>query len=80
MDATRNYQHDLHNVRYIASCEPSGLRGMSSRLSSVFNLVPFLPPSEDCLQRIFSQSVLLWLQQFPDTAVGDPELLAEVGT
>ena len=80
LDATRNYQHDLHNVKYIASCVPSALMGISPQLHSLFNLVPFFYPSDDCLQRIFSQSVLLWLQQFTETAVGDPMPVAEVGS
>ena len=44
----------------------------------MFNPVPFLPPSDECLHQIFSRSVLLWLQQFPESAVGDAEVLAEV--
>ena len=80
LDATRNYQHDLHNVKYIASCVPSALMRMSPQLLSLFNLVPFLYPSDDCLQCIFSKSVLLWLQQFPEAAVGDAMPLTEVGS
>ena len=54
--------------------------GISPQLHSLFNLVPFFYPSDDCLQRIFSQSLLLWLQQFPEAAVGDPMPLVEVGS
>ena len=80
LDATRNYQHDLHNVKCIASCVPSALMRVPPQLLSLFNLVPFFYPSDDCLQRIFSKSVLLWLQQFPEAAVGDPMPLTEVGS
>ena len=78
MDLTRNYQHHLHNVRYIASCTPSGLPRIPSQFHRSFNPVPFIPPSDECLHQIFSKSVLLWLQQFKESAIGDPEHLAEV--
>lgn len=77
-DYSRNYQHDLHNIRYIASCTPSGFSRVSSRLARTFHPVPFLPPSAECLQQIFSRNVLIWLQQFPESATGETELLAEV--
>ncbi len=79
-DYSRNYQHDLHNVRYIASCTPIGFSRLSSRLGGTFHPILFLPPSDECLQQIFSRSVLVWLQQFPETATGETELLAEVRT
>ncbi len=77
-DFSRNYQHNLHSIRYIASCTPSGFSQVLSRLGRTFNPVPFLSPSDESLQQIFSRSVLMWLQQFPESATGNTELLAEV--
>ena len=79
-DFTRNYQHDLHNVHFISSCVPGGYWRLPLQFSRSFNPLPFLPPSDEHLQRVCSQNVLLWLQQFPTTAIGDPEPLAQVNT
>ena len=79
IDVSRNYSHSLNNVHYIASCTPREYWKLPHQLSSSFNPVPFLPPSDNTLHCIFSSSVLQWLQQFPDSAFGgDPLPLAEV--
>ena len=79
IDVSRNYSHSLNNVRYIVSCTPWEYWKLPHQLSSNFNPVPFLPPSDQTLHRVFSSSVLQWLEQFPDSAFGgDPLPLAEV--
>ncbi len=79
IDVSRSYNHSLNNVRYIASCTPWEYWKLPHQLSTSFNPVPFLPPSDHTLHRVFSSSVLQWLQQFPDSAFGgDPLPLAEV--
>ena len=79
VDFSRGYTHSLNNVRYIASCTPWEYWKLPRQFSRSFNLVPFLPPSDDYLHQVFSRSVLHWLQQFPDTGTGgDPEPLAKV--
>ena len=78
-DISRSYSHSLNNVHYMASCTPWEYWKLPHQFSHSFNPVPFLPPSDQCLHRVFSCSVLQWLQQFPDTATGgDPQPLAEV--
>ena len=78
-DTTRAYTHSLNNVRYIVSCVPGDYWGLPHQFSRSFNPVPFLPPTDDFLQRVFCRSVLQWLLQFPDTALGgDPQPLAKV--
>jgi hypothetical protein len=79
IDVSRSYSHSLNNVRYIASCTPWEYWKLPHQLSTSFNPVPFLPPSDHTLHRVFSSSVLQWLRQFPDSAFGgDPLPLAEV--
>ena len=78
LDLTRNYQHDLHSVRYIGSCTPQGFAHVVPSLGGLLNPLPLLPPSDEALQQVFSRSVLLWLQQFPAATIGDAEFLAEV--
>ena len=79
IDVSRSYSHSLNNVHYIASCTPWEYWKLPHQLSSNFNPVPFLPPSDHTLHHVFSSSVLQWLQQFPDSAFGgDPLPLAEV--
>ena len=78
VELQRDYRHMLNNVRYIASSVPGEFWRLPIQLCHSFNLVPFFPPSDAHLQRVFSQSVLLWLQQFPDTTLGDPESLSSV--
>ena len=79
IDVSRSYSHSLNNVHYIASCTPREYWKLPHQLSRSFNPVPFLPPSDHTLHRVFSSSVLQWLQQFPDSAFGgDPLPLAEV--
>ncbi len=77
-DYSRNYLHTLSEARFISSCTSEGYWKLSNKFSRVFNPVPFLPPSDDCLKQIFSSSVLQWLQAFPDNSVGNTEALAEV--
>ena len=79
VDFSRSYSHSLNNVHYITSCTPGEYWKLSHQLSHSFNPVPFLPPSDECLHKVFSRSVLYWLEQFPDSATGgDPEPLAKV--
>ena len=77
-DYSRNYQHTLNNVRFISSCTPEEYLKLPIEFSRAFNPVPFIPPSDDCLKNIFSRSVLVWVQQFPESSMGDPEVFAEV--
>lgn len=78
-DYSRNYLHNLSEARFISSCTPEEYWKLPNKFSRVFNSVPFLPPSDDCLKQIFSNSVLQWLQEFPDNSIGNAEALAEVG-
>ena len=64
IDVSRSYSHSLNNVHYIGSCTPWEYWKLPHQLSCSFNLVPFLPPSDHTLHRVFSSSVLQWLQQF----------------
>ena len=77
-DYSRDYSHTLNEVRFISSCTPEEFWRLPIKFLRSFNSVPFLPPSDDCLKQIFSNSVLLWLQEFPETSIGEPETLAEV--
>lgn len=77
-DYSRNYQHTLNNVRFISSCTPEEYLRLPIEFSRAFNPVPFIPPSDECLKHIFSRSVLLWVQQFPESSMGDPDIFAEV--
>lgn len=77
-DTARNFRHDLHGVRFLASCTPDTLPSMFPLLGSVFAPVPLLPLSDEALHRMFSRSIQLWLQQFPTESVGDQEALSEV--
>ncbi len=79
-DYSRNYLHTLSDTRFISSCTPEEYWKLPNKFSRVFNSVPFLPPSDDCLKQIFSSSVLQWLQEFSDNALGNAEILAEVGS
>lgn len=79
IDFSRSYHHSLNNMRYIASCTSWEYWKLPHRFSHNFNPIPFLAPSDDCLHQVFCCSVLQWLKQFPDTAIGgEPEPLAEV--
>lgn len=77
-DYSRNYQHTLNSVQFICSCTPEEYLRLPIGFSRAFNPVPFLPPSDECLKQIFSRSVLLWAQQFPESSMVDPDATAEV--
>ena len=77
-DYSRDYLHTLNEVRFISSCTPEEFWRLPIKFSRAFNSVPFLPPSDDCLKQIFSSSVLLWLQEFPESSIVEPEIFAEV--
>lgn len=77
-DYSRNYLHTLNEAKFISSCTPDEYWRLPVEFSRAFNPVPFLPPSNECLRQIFSRNVLLWLQEFPETSIGDPETFAEV--
>ena len=79
-DYSRNYLHTFNEARFICSCTPEEYWRLPIEFSRAFSSVPFLPPSDSCLKQIFSRSVLLWLQGFPDASIGDPEIFAEVST
>ena len=78
IEMSRNYRHDLHNIRFLASCTPDTLGDVFPLVGAVFNPVPFLPLSDTALYQVFAGNVQMWAQQFPSDSIGDQKALSMV--
>lgn len=77
MDTQRScYQHPLYNTSIIASHTPQ--HQLNDRLVNKMIVVPLYCITNNGLHKIIYKSIMFWLQQFPDTAVNDTSLVANV--
>jgi len=72
----RSYQHPLYNTSIIASYTPQ--HQLIDRLVNKMIIVPLYPITNKSLHKIMCKSIMFWLQEFPETAVNDISLLANV--
>ena len=77
-DFPRDCQYRTDNVQYIASCRPGQHYKAMPHLLGTFHPVPFFPPSDESLHQIFSTNLELWLQQYPQAAIAEPDALCQV--
>lgn len=60
-DSSRNWSEKHLNIKYLASCTPEGYWNIPAKITSKMCVLPFLPPSNECLQQVLSHSLQLWL-------------------
>ena len=63
-DFTRSYEHLLVS-KFVAVTTPGDYWRLPVRLTRGMCRLPFLPPSDDCLHKIFMHGTSLWLEGFP---------------
>lgn len=77
MDTHRScYQHPLYNTSIIVSHTPQ--HELNDRLVNKMMIVPLYRITNKSLHKIIYKSIIFWLQQFPESAVNDVSLLANV--
>ncbi len=77
IDFSRTREH-LLNCRFVASSTPGEYWRLPVRFTRNMCRLPFLPPSDECLHQVFSNNLLIWLQNFSSTSLGDPQQVANV--
>lgn len=63
-DFARTYEHLLVS-KFVAMSTPGDYWRLPVRFTRGLCRVPFLPPSDECLHRIFARSINVWLEGFP---------------
>lgn len=63
-DFARTYEHLLAS-KFVAMSTPEDYWRLPVRFTRGLCRVPFLPPSDACLHRIFAHSIKPWLEAFP---------------
>lgn len=63
-DFARSYEHPMAS-KFVAMSTPADYWRLPVRLTRGMCRVPFLPPSDECLHKIFASSTKPWLEAFP---------------
>ena len=63
-DFTRSYEYLLAS-KFVALTTPTDYWRLPSRLTRGTCRLPFFPPTDKCLHKIFSRSIYQWLEAFP---------------
>lgn len=77
-DPLRSWYGNKLNFKYLASCTPDSYWRLPVRLTRAMCLLPFFPPSDECLHQLFSRSLQLWLTSFSSSALGNAKQMAMV--
>lgn len=75
-DFARAYEH-LLGSKFVAMSTPWDYWRLPVRLTRGMCRIPFLPPSDECLHKIFAHSIKLWLEAFP---LGDVAQVSNVSS
>ena len=73
-DFARAYEH-LLGSKFVATSTPGDYWRLPVRFTRSMCRIPFLPPSDECLHKIFAHSIKLWLEAFP---LGDVAQVSDV--
>jgi hypothetical protein len=63
-DSGRTYEYLLPS-KFVATSTPGHYWRLPVRVTRGMCRVPFLPPSDECLHKIFTHNIRLWLEAFP---------------